>query len=275
MVNITVILVAFIGSAFAGLTLGLLGGGIGLVLVPLLVWLLKISNVPNELVMHLAVGSAISTIVVVGILASYKHHKTGMVNWSIVKLMSLGVIIGSAIGALVAKYLPSDMLMLIFAVVTFLLAIQIWRSSNKEEAAIMGSAKLKKYSFIMGSLVIGFLGSVLGANPFCVPLLKKMNCEILEAIATTVVIGTLMAIVAMIFFIILGWSAKGLPAYSTGYVVWTLFIPVSIASCLFVPIGVRLAGFFSKKTLNGLYVCLLIGIAIKMIFSSGYLCPYL
>lgn len=269
--NLTVILVAFIGSAFAGLTLGLLGGGIGLVLVPLLVWLLKIVNVPNELVMHLAIGTTVATIVVVGVLASYKHHRTGMVNWPIVKLMSLGVIIGSAIGAAVAKYLPSNTLMLIFAAVSFLLAIQIWRSSNKEDAPIIASAKLKKYFIIIGSLVIGFLGSVLGANPFCVPLLKKMNCEILEAIATTVVIGTIMAIVVVMFFIILGWSAKGLPAYATGYVVWTLFLPVSIASCLFVPVGVKLAGFFSKRTLNTLYVCLLIVIAIKMIFASGYL----
>lgn len=269
--NLTVILIAFIGSAFAGLTLGLLGGGIGLVLVPLLVWLLKVVNVPNELVMHLAVGTTVATIFVVGILASYKHHRTGMVNWPIVKQMSLGVIIGSAIGAVIAKYLPSNILMLIFAAVTFLLAIQIWRSSNKDGAAIIVPAKLKKFIIIIGSLVIGFLGSVLGANPFCVPLLKKMNCEILEAIATTVVIGTIMAIVVVMLFIILGWSAKGLPAYTTGYVVWPLFLPISLASCLFVPVGVKLAGFFSKKTLNRLYICLLIGIAIKMLFASGYL----
>lgn len=269
--NLTVILIAFIGSAFAGLTLGLLGGGIGLVLVPLLVWLLKVVNVPNELVMHLAVGTTVATIFVVGILASYKHHRTGMVNWPIVKQMSLGIIIGSAIGAVIAKYLPSNILMLIFAAVTFLLAIQIWRSSNKDGAAIIVPAKLKKFIIIIGSLVIGFLGSVLGANPFCVPLLKKMNCEILEAIATTVVIGTIMAIVVVMLFIILGWSAKGLPAYTTGYVVWPLFLPISLASCLFVPVGVKLAGFFSKKTLNRLYIFLLIGIAIKMLFASGYL----
>lgn len=269
--SLTVILVAFVGAAFAGLTLGLLGGGIGLVLVPLLVWLLKIINVPNELVMQLAIGTTVATIVVVGIFASYKYHKTGMVNWSIVKLMTLGVIIGSAIGALVAKYMPSNMLMLIFAVITFLLAMQIWRSSNKESAAIIVSAKLKKYAFIIGSLMIGFLGSVLGANPFCVPLLKKMNCEILEAIATTVVIGTIMGIIVLMLFIMLGWSAKGLPAYTTGYVVWPLFLPISIASSLFVPVGVKLAGYFSKKTLNKLYVGLLIVIAIKMIFASGYL----
>lgn len=267
--NLTVILLAFIGSAFAGLTLGLLGGGIGLVLVPLLVWLLKIINVPNELVMHLAVGTTVATIVVVGILASYKHHRTGMVNWPIVKLMSLGAIIGSAFGALVGKYLPSNMLMLIFAIVTFFLAIQIWRSANKNSATKIVSTKLKKYGIVSGSVAIGFLGSVLGANPFCVPLLKKMNCDIVEAIATTVVIGTIMAIVTVMFFIMLGWSEEGLPAYSTGYIVWSLFLPISLASCLFVPLGVRLASFFSKTTLNRLYVCLLIGIAIQMIFASG------
>lgn len=264
-------LAAFIGAAFAGLTLGLLGGGIGLVLVPLLVWLLKMANVPNELLMRLAVGTSVATIVVVGIFASYKYHKTGMVNWPIVKLMSLGIVIGSAIGAIVAKYLPSNMLMLIFAIITFILALQIWQSSNKESTPIIITGKLKKYSFILGSLFIGFLGSVLGANPFCVPFLKKMNCDILEAIATTVVIGTIMAIVVLILFIMLGWSAKGLPPYTTGYVVWTLFLPISLASCLLVPLGVKLAKFFSKKMLNKLYVGLLIGIAIKMIFASGYL----
>ena len=153
--NATVILVAFVGSAFAGLTLGLLGGGIGLVLVPLLVWLLKIANVPNELVMHLAIGTTVATIVVVGILASYKHHRTGMVNWPIVKLMSFGVIIGSVIGAAIAKYLPNNILMLAFAVVTFLLAIQILRSSNGR-CSHNSFSYVKKYIIIIGSLVIGF-----------------------------------------------------------------------------------------------------------------------
>ncbi|MBA3662317.1 MAG: sulfite exporter TauE/SafE family protein [Gammaproteobacteria bacterium] len=269
--NLTVIVVAFLGSAFAGLTLGLLGGGIGLVLVPLIIWLLNVANVPPHLIMHLAVGTTVAITFVVGMLASYQHHSTSKVNWSIVKRMSWGLILGSAIGAMVAKYLPSNILMLTFAIVTFLLALQIWRSSNKKNTTLLVSSNLKKYSLIIGSFIIGFLGSVLGANPFCVPLLKKMNYEILEAIATTVVIGTIMAIVVVILFIILGWSEKGLPAYTTGYIVWPLFLPVLIVSCLFVPIGVKLAGLFSQTTLNRLYVGLLIGVALKMIYASGYL----
>jgi hypothetical protein len=265
---IIVILIALVSSALAGLIMGLLGGGIGLVLVPLCVWLLNIMEVPGELTMHLAVSTSVATIMVVGAFASYRYHKAGKVNWPMVKLMTGGAIMGAISGALVAKYLPSNLIMLMFAAITVLVALQLWHSLKPNESVMLVSASLRKFIIIIASLLIGFIGSVLGANPFSVPLLTNLNCEIHEAIAITVVVGTIMAIVGVMVFIITCGAEAGLPTYTTGYVVWSLVLPLALGSCLFVPLGVKLAGFFSKKILTQLYICLLLGIALKMVLAS-------
>lgn len=260
---------AFIGAGFAGLIMGMFGGGVGLVLVPLLIWVLRLEGVSNQLLMHVAIGTTLAAIVVIGLVASYKQHQKGSIHWPTIRIMVIGLLIGVAIGSVIAGHLPSKILMVIFGCFVILLAFYIWLSTKQGKDKKVQPAILRP-SLVAGSAIIGFIGSVLGANPLCVPLLKKLGYDIHEAVGTTTVIGTIMAVAIVIMFITVGWGAEGLPAYSTGFVDWPLFVPVAIASSLFAPLGVRLANFLPKRLLQVLYGCLLLVIGIKMILMGSF-----
>ena len=54
-------------GAIAGVLAGLLGIGGGLVIVPMLVFCMELQHLPQELVMHLALGTSMASIIEVGI----------------------------------------------------------------------------------------------------------------------------------------------------------------------------------------------------------------
>ena len=88
-------------GAFAGFVAGLLGVGGGAVSVPLLVILFTTQQFPPEHVMHLALGTAMATVLFTSISSVYAHHRHAAVEWPIARAMIPGVLVGS-FGAAVA-----------------------------------------------------------------------------------------------------------------------------------------------------------------------------
>lgn len=259
-------IIAFISASLAGVILGLLGGGIGLVLIPIMLWLLQSQGINNALIMHIAIGTTVASIVVVGTVASYEHHKNNSIDWRIGKDMVGGLTVGLVIGSIVASYLPTHLLMVLFSLFVLLLAFYVFFSKNTHQT-LASETKHLLLKLNVGACLIGFIGSVLGANPITVPFLKRLGVDIVTAIGTTVVIGTIMAVGIVFMFVITGWGEKGLPPYSTGYVDWAMFMPFAIASSLFAPLGVKLAHYLPKQVLRRMYGSLLLIIGIKMLLS--------
>ena len=77
-----------------GLLAGLLGIGGGLVVVPALVWLLPRVGIDSELVMHIALATSLASIVLTSGSSARNHIRLGNVDFSIVKTLAPGVIIG-------------------------------------------------------------------------------------------------------------------------------------------------------------------------------------
>jgi uncharacterized membrane protein YfcA len=252
----------------AGIVMGLFGGGIGLVLVPVLLWLLRFEGVPSDVLMHLAIGTAVAAIVAIGAVASYRHHKAGAVNWRLAFLILRGLFFGVVLGAITARHVSSQGLMFAFGLIVFFLAFYVWFSS-KSGASKKDGPRVSAWCLTGSGVFIGFMGSVLGANPFCVPILKRLGYDIREAIATTVIVGSAMAVGIVVMFIVTGWGVPGLPSYSTGFVDWALFLPLALGGSLFTPVGVYLAHRIPKSLLQVSYGVLLLIIGVKMILASG------
>ena len=70
-----------ITGVVAGVMAGLLGVGGGLVIVPVLVWLFRKLGMDESVVMHLAVGTSLATIVMTSISSVRSHHRRGAVRW--------------------------------------------------------------------------------------------------------------------------------------------------------------------------------------------------
>ena len=69
----------------AGLIAGLFGVGGGIVIVPILFWIFTSLNFPDEILMHMAIGSSLVTIIPTSIASVRAHYKRGSIDIEILK----------------------------------------------------------------------------------------------------------------------------------------------------------------------------------------------
>src|SRR5690606_39281291 len=81
-------------GAFTGVSAGLLGIGGGLVLVAALVWLLPGMGVPPGQAVHVALATALASIIFTGLSSARAHHRRGSVLWPSVAWLVPGLLLG-------------------------------------------------------------------------------------------------------------------------------------------------------------------------------------
>ena len=113
-------------GAFAGLLAGLFGVGGGVVIVPILILMFAQQGVDAALLVHLAIGTSFAAIVVTSCGSVTAHHRLGNVNWSVVKAMTPGLVVGVSLGSVVATELAGSHLQLAIAVFLMLVAVQMF-----------------------------------------------------------------------------------------------------------------------------------------------------
>src|SRR6185436_18478266 len=117
---------AYLGiGALVGFAAGLLGIGGGVVMVPLLVFVFTASGIAPDQVLHIALGTALAAMVFTSVSSMRAHHKHGAVDWKIARAMSPGMLAGSFGAALVAGFIPTRPLALMFTGLVFYAATQI------------------------------------------------------------------------------------------------------------------------------------------------------
>jgi uncharacterized protein len=112
------ILLVFVGIA-AGLIGGMFGIGGGVVIVPALVLGFLFSQ-------HMAQGTMLATFLLPSfVFAVWTYHKAGHVNWPVAVFLSLGMMIGSVLGAHFAHQIPAAVLKKIFGALMLLLSLKL------------------------------------------------------------------------------------------------------------------------------------------------------
>ncbi|HBR07094.1 MAG TPA: hypothetical protein DD766_08965, partial [Desulfovibrio sp.] len=109
----------------AGVLAGLLGVGGGIVIVPMLSIAFDLQGLPSQYIQHMALGTSLGTIMFTSISSFRAHHKHGAVNWSVVRRITLGIIVGTLAGSWVAAQLSTRFLKGFFAVFLFYVATQM------------------------------------------------------------------------------------------------------------------------------------------------------
>lgn len=100
-------------GAFVGFFSGLLGIGGGSAMVPILAFIFAANQFPPDLVVHLALGTAMATLVFTSVSSVITHHRHQAVHWALVYKIVPGILIGTFGGALLAGYLNLRILSLI------------------------------------------------------------------------------------------------------------------------------------------------------------------
>ena len=262
-------------GAVAGLTAGLFGIGGGAVMVPALFFAFASLGVAPDIVMHCAVATSASVIIINGYRSTRSHWARGSVDMDLLwppqiwRSYGLWIGIGSFLGAWwLAPRLGSDMLTLIFAGVAMIVAAQfiIGRPDFTFRDSVPGGAAPP---LIGGS--VGALSAIMGigGGSISVPLLTLCGVPVHRAIGTAAGFGLAIAIPATLGFILSGWAVPGRPAFSLGYVNLAGFALIVASAWFMVPLGTALAHRMKAVPLRRVFgVCLAL-VALNMARKAG------
>src|SRR5581483_8152852 len=101
---------------FAGFCAGMFGIGGGFVVVPALLLILPLLGGARSEYAHVAVGTSAATIIVASLRSVTAHAKRGAVDFEILKQWAPWLIVGDALGVVLAGHVDGRGLLLIFAV---------------------------------------------------------------------------------------------------------------------------------------------------------------
>lgn len=193
------------------------------------------------------------------------HQKHQTIDWSVVKVISLGVTIGGFLGAFFAKFINGEDLKLIFVFFLFLIAIQMFIGSALKPYRTLP----KTVGMVSAGSVIGIISSLMGVGggSMSVPFLTWCNMNIRTAVATSSAIGFSIAVSGTIGFILTGWTVAERPVMSIGFVNVPALFSIVLASTLFAPVGVWIAHRVSPVILKRIFAGFLLILGVRMLLS--------
>lgn len=252
-------------GAVTGVLAGVFGVGGGAVIVPVLYELYRVLGVPEDVRMPLCVGTSLAIIIPTSI-ASYRAHKArGTVDMDILRAWAVPVVLGTIIGAVLARWAPPFVFKLVFVVVAGVNAARLLGDLKWKLGDDMPKGPLMKaYGFMIG-IFSALMG--IGGGQISNMLMTFHSRPIHQAVSTSAGLGLLIALPGAFGYMWAGWGREGLPPLSLGFVSilgLVLFSPISIFTA---PWGVKLAHAMSKRTLEVAFGIFLAIVSLRFIVS--------
>ncbi len=251
-------------GAFAGIVAGLLGVGGGIILVPAFYYSFTSLGYDSPQIMQICVATSLATIIFTSMRSVLGHHKKGAVDWQVLRGWAPGIALGAIIGVLIASGMKSNSLMMVFGILGLFIGSYMafgksdWRLGNEMPTGI--------WRLVFGP-VIGFLSVLMGigGGSFGVPMMTLYGRSIHRAVATAAGFGVLIAVPAVIGFLLTGHDLATKPPFTVGLVNIPAFAVVVVMTTLTAPIGVRLAHAMDPKPLKRIFAVFIAIMAANML----------
>ncbi len=256
-----------LSAILAGIMAGLLGVGGGIVLVPMLFWLLSFTDFPPELFMHMAVATSLATIMFTSVSSARAHNRRGAVDTNLLKLWAPAMVVGALSGGLVSRYIDAGGLKAIFGFIALLVSVNMARP---KPLVLRESLPENKIVHVAISGVTGLFSSLMGigGGTLSVPILSAFSVEIRRAVGTASAFGVVIAVPAVIGFVVSGWGVEGRPPLSLGYVNVAAALVILPFTVGFAPVGARIAHAVETKWIKRVFALFLFITAIRMLLSA-------
>jgi uncharacterized membrane protein YfcA len=247
----------------AGFLAGLLGIGGGALIVPMLVFVFTAQHFPPEHLLHVALGTSMSTIVFTSLSSMRAHHAHGAVDWRIARALAPGMLAGSFCAALLAGWLPTRPLAMLFTALVFLVGTQLLLDLKpRTTRELPGGAGL----FAAGAVIGGVSSLAAAGGAFlAIPFLAWCNVPLRRAIGTASATGLPIALAGSAGYVVQGWDAPGLPQASLGYIYLPALGLIVVLSMLAAPFGARLAHRLPVKRLRMVFALMFYALALRML----------
>lgn len=210
-------------SVLVGVTIGLLGGGGSILLVPLLVYV--DARPPKE-----AMTMSLFIVGVTAVFGVFRHAREGRVAWRIGGIFTAAAMVGSYAGGRLAHYIDGRVLLLLFALLMLSTALAMIRGRRP---GADGPHEPHYLVVLLVGVLVGLATGTVGAGGgfLIVPALT-----LLAGLPMPVAVGT------SLFSIALN-SAAGFAGHLTGTVLdWGSMLEITAATVAGVLVGSRLTG---------------------------------
>lgn len=250
----------------AGVLAGLFGIGGGLVIVPMLVLAFEWQGMDPNLIMKVALGTSLGTIIFTSISSTLAHNKRGAVLWKVVFGIAPGILLGTFLGAYSAHWLPTNFLRIFFIVFLYYVAWQMLTGKKPPASRTLpGTAGMFGAGNVIG-LISSWVG--IGGGTLSVPFLLWCNTAIHAAIGTASAIGFFIAVSGTLGYVLGGWGVQGIPGPALGYVSIPVLLGIVCVSVFTAPLGAKLAHSLDTAKLKRIFACLLIVVASRMLLKQ-------
>ncbi|MBL8807869.1 MAG: sulfite exporter TauE/SafE family protein [Rhodospirillales bacterium] len=256
----------FATGAVAGLLAGLLGVGGGIVVVPSLFFVLGYAGVDASVRMQVAVATSLATIVPTSIISARAHRQRGSVDDGLLRGWVPAALAGAVLGTAFAASVKGPVLAAIFGTIALVVAFQMvaFPKGLSLRSELPGPAGSRAMAFLIGgfSSIMG-----IGGGTLAVPTLSLFSYPIRLAVGTASALGLYIAIPATVGMAIGGWTAKGLPPFSVGYVNLVACAVLLPTMLLCVKAGARIAHTISQPALRRVFGIVLAVVGLRMLSS--------
>lgn len=254
-----------ITGVFAGFISGLLGIGGGVIIVPALAYLFVNQQIPHEFIMHAATASSLAIMVLTTLIAALSHHRHEPIRWPLYWRFFPGLIVGACSGVIIAHFLHSNVLRIIFAVFLLLVAAKLFlRHKARPDVQLPGRLGLTLSAYGIGTAA-SLLG--IGGSIFMTPYLLHHHISVRQTVVIAVTSSFTIALIGATVSVITGLSVVGMPAWSSGYIFWPAVIGVTLPSVISVPFGAWAAHQVNTDFLQYIFASLLLLISVHLILS--------
>lgn len=263
--DLPLLLAAFVAAGlFAGFIGGLFGVGGGIVLTPTLYHLLVILGVSEEVRMHVAIATTLSTIIATSWRSLSTHAKSGAVDFALLRAWGPWIAAGAVVGSLVAGLADTHVLILIFGFGLLAAALNLFFIKDSFKIAEDVPHGVPAAALASG---VGGLSAMMGigGGTFGVTIMTLCGRTIHQAVATASGFGAAIAVPATLGYIITGWGHQGLPPYSLGYVNAPGFVVLALLTSITAPFGARAAHRLDRTWLKRAFAVFLAITAANML----------
>lgn len=247
---------SFVGI-LAGLSSGLLGLGGGVIIVPALLMIFSWQGLLGPHLMHMAVSTSLMTIIITSSTSAYSHQKQGNVDWSLIRKLTPGLVLGGLLGAALATQLSSRFLQQFFSLYLLFAAVKMWLP----KPLAVHQQLLNKLVLISFGSIVGVISSLvgIGGGSLIVPYLVMANQTMQRAIGTSATCGLPISIAAVVGFLIFGQLPENNSMiWQSDLIHWPAFWGIISTSSLFAIVGVKLAKKLSVVILKLLFSTVLL-----------------
>ena len=254
-------------GAISGIMAGLLGIGGGIIMVPAMVLAYQLLGYNPEVIMHVAVGTSLAVIIPTGLRSAQSHNKRGAVDGQVLRLWGPWIVGASLLGGLMAALYSAAALKIIFGVMALFIALNMALPVQRKLMESLAGVPLVNR---ISAVVIGYISALMGigGGSLTVPTLVAFGAPIHTAVGTSAALGVILAIPAVIGFIISGWSAVGTPPMSLGFINIPSLILIGGLATLTAPIGVALAHRLDARILKIVFAIFLVVVGGRMLLQA-------